>query len=93
MATRRYEARVRTSYKAVLSLILGIVGFFFLPIIISIFAIIFGWSALADVERTPALKGKDMAVVGLALGIAGIILAIAGWIVGNHWSWLIFYMF
>jgi hypothetical protein len=70
----------RTSGMATASLVCGIAGFIFGPIL-SILAIIFGGVALSHTGKDPGLKGRDMAIVGLVLGIVTGI----GWIFFVIW--------
>lgn len=61
---------------AITSMVCGIVGFFFLGLVLGIMAIIFGGVALS--RNT---KGKGMAVTGLVLGIIEVIANIVLWLV------------
>jgi len=58
----------RTSSMAVASLIMGILGFVFLPLIGSILAIVFGIMARKQINREPNTGGWAMAVIGIVLG-------------------------
>jgi len=55
--------------------VLGIIGLFIVPLILSILAIIFGVQARGDTSRDPSLGGRGMATSGLVLGIIGLVLA------------------
>ena len=64
-----------TSGKAVFSLICGIL-FIILPL--SIVAIIFGYIALSEIRRSPGrLKGRGLAITGVAFGYVGAVLIVA----------------
>jgi len=75
-----------TSGMAIASLVCGLAGFLFAPS--SILAIIFGALALSHTNKIPELKGRDMAIVGLALGIVTLIgwAVLAIWIVSVIWG-------
>ena len=59
-----------TSGKAVASLILGLLSFFF---VFAILAIVFGHIALSEIKKNAGrLQGRGMAIAGLVLGYLGI---------------------
>lgn len=89
MATPQY-AKVGTSGKAVASLILAIVGLFIFPIILSALAVIFGWLAVRDIDRNPALGGRGMAITGIVIGAIGLILGIVAVIMAARYHWFIY---
>ena len=61
-----YYPRSRTSGLAVSSLVLGIVGFFFVT---AILAVVFGHVSLSQIKRSlGAVTGRGMAIAGLVLG-------------------------
>ena len=61
-----YYPRSRTSGLAVSSLVLGILGFFFVT---AILAVIFGHVSLSQIKRSlGAISGRGMAIAGLVLG-------------------------
>jgi hypothetical protein len=64
-------APAKTSGKAIVSLVFGIVGYFPLPIIGPIVALITGYSARCDI------KNSNGSITGSGLALAGIIL---GWV-------------
>ncbi|ALR03243.1 DUF4190 domain-containing protein [Xylella fastidiosa] len=68
----------KTSTLAMASLITGILGLTWLPVVGSLCAIITGHMARAEIQRHPeALKGDELATVGLILGwIVAIMAAI-----------------
>jgi Domain of unknown function (DUF4190) len=69
----------RTSTLAIVSLIFGILGWFVLPFVGSIVAIITGHMARAEIRRDPLrIEGDGLALAGLILGW----LSIALWVVG-----------
>lgn len=68
----RQVTEQRTSGMAIASLIAGLIGILLIPIIPSIFAIIFGGVGMSQSNR-PGVKGHGMAVAGLVLGIIGLI--------------------
>jgi len=58
-----------TSPLAIISLVTGILGWFPLPIVASLVAIVTGHMARSQIRRNPAeLDGDGFAVVGLVLG-------------------------
>ena len=60
---------IRTSGKAVVSLIFGILGFLILPIVGAIVALITGYSARNDIKSSNGLlKGDGMALAGIIIG-------------------------
>jgi len=60
---------VQTSGMAVASLVMGILGWTVLPLLGSILAIVFGYSARNEIRQRPGeLEGEGMAVAGLVLG-------------------------
>jgi hypothetical protein len=60
---------VQTSGMAVASLVMGILGWTVLPLLGSILAIIFGYSARNEIRQRPGeLEGEGMAMAGLVLG-------------------------
>jgi hypothetical protein len=62
-----------TSSMALVSLILGILGWVVLPLIGSILAVVFGHVALGEIDRSGGqLGGRGMAQVGLILGYAAL---------------------
>jgi len=64
---------------AVASLVLGIAGLTVLPVICSVFAIIFGYMARRDIRQRPAAtSGNGVAVAGIVLGWIGVGLLILG---------------
>lgn len=74
--TRELPVR-RNSGWAVVSLILGIGGFIFIPIVGAVLAIIFGGIAKREIRKSGGqVKGSGMATVGITLGIIGIILPV-----------------
>jgi hypothetical protein len=73
----------KTSGKAVVSLVFGIIGFIVLPLIAGIVAVIVGYSAKGDIRKSAgALKGEDMATAGIILGWVNLGLTVIGICVG-----------
>ena len=74
----------QTSALAVVSLVMGIVGWTVLPFIGSLVAIITGHMARADIRRQPqSLEGDGLALTGLFLGwvaVIGSLLVVAGFL-------------
>ena len=70
----------RTSTLATVSLIFGILGYVFLPLLGGIVAVICGHMARAEIRRAPpgSIDGDGLAVAGLILGWIQIGLAILG---------------
>lgn len=62
-----------TDPKALGSLISGIVGLTFIPILASIVAIVLGHLGLSDIKKSAGrLKGRGMAIAGLVMGYLGV---------------------
>ncbi|WWW34042.1 DUF4190 domain-containing protein [Stenotrophomonas rhizophila] len=74
----------QTSSLAVVSLIMGIVGWTVFPFLGSLIAIVTGHMARAEIRRQPqALEGDSLAVAGLVLGwlaVIGSILVVVGFV-------------
>jgi hypothetical protein len=66
---------MKTSGMAVTTLVFGIISIFIN--FISVYAIIFGGLAIAQTTKSPALKGKGLAIAGLVLGLFMLISWIA----------------
>ena len=66
-----------TSSLAITSLIGGILGWTFVPLIGSLLAIITGHMARKEIRANPALSGDGLAVTGLVLGYVAIGLGVA----------------
>src|SRR5215469_17606431 len=62
------ESAAQTSSKAVASLALGAAGFFLVPVVCSVLAIILGRQATHEIEADPRLGGEGMARAGVILG-------------------------
>lgn len=72
-------AQVPDSSTALISLIAGILGLTFLPLIGSIVALITGFSARREIrESSGTLGGDGMAQAGIILGWVGVGLAVIG---------------
>jgi Domain of unknown function (DUF4190) len=71
----------RTSGYAIASLVLGIAGFFVIPLIPSILAIIFGQKAKDEIRTNPAIAGDGLATAGVVLGWIGVALVALGLLV------------
>jgi hypothetical protein len=62
-----------TSSMAMVSLILGILGWTVLPVIGSVVAVVFGHLGLSEIDRSgDQLSGRGMAQVGLILGYSAL---------------------
>jgi len=62
-----------TSGLAVASLIMGIVGWFLLPLVGNVLAILFGHMAKREIAQSGGrLTGEELAMVGLILGYIGV---------------------
>lgn len=66
----------RTEGFAIASLACGIAGFFAIPIIGSILAIVFGAAARKRLAQDPDLGGADLARAGIIIGWVGVVLGI-----------------
>lgn len=65
-----------TSNMALVSLIMGILGWVALPIIGSVLAVVFGHAALGEIDRSEGqLGGRGMAQIGLVLGYVALALS------------------
>lgn len=84
---RTEPRQTKTSGKAIASLILALLGLFIFPIILSLVAVILGWSALKDIERTPNTKGRGLAIAGLVIGVVGIVTGLIGVFVAAAYNW------
>ena len=71
-------APARTSGLAIASLALGVIGFFAVPLIASVLAIVFGKQAERDLARDPTLGGEGLARAGVILGWIGVAVAALG---------------
>ena len=72
-------AGVPTSGMAIASMVLGIGGLTFLPLLGSIVAVILGSMARGDIRRRPdEVSGDGVALVGVVLGWIGIGLSVLG---------------
>ena len=79
-----YSGPPTQSGKATASLVLGIVGIFVCPIILSILAIVFGIQSRKEIANSLGrLKGHGMATAGLVLGIVGLALMPIWFIIVN----------
>jgi hypothetical protein len=68
-----YEAAPPTSSMALVSLILGALGWVVLPVIGSVLAVVFGHLALREIDGSGGqLGGRGMAQAGLVLGYAAL---------------------
>ncbi len=66
-----------TSSMALVSLIMGILGWLVLPIIGSVLAVVFGHAALGEIGRSEGqIGGRGMAQVGLVLGYVALGLSV-----------------
>jgi len=63
--------RLRTSGKAVASLVLGII--FCIPLITSLLAVFFAIGGMRA-TREPTVRGRGIAIAGLVLGICGVVM-------------------
>jgi hypothetical protein len=78
----QYPNVPRSNGKAVASLVLGIVGIFVCPIIASVLAIIFGYSARTEIAASRGTQSGDSnAVAGIILGCVGLVLYAVGIII------------
>lgn len=66
-----------TSGKAIASLILGICGLFICPIILSIVALVLGYQARSEIDRSGGrMGGRGNAKAGIILGWIGLVLGL-----------------
>ena len=71
--TARPYAGMRTSGKAIASLVLGIVSLFCFGVFTGILAIVFGVNAQDEIRRNPSLMGSGLATAGIVTGIIGFV--------------------
>jgi hypothetical protein len=77
VAQRAYVQAPPTSNMALVSLIMGILGWLALPVIGSVLAIVFGHAALGEIDRSAGqLGGRGMAQIGLILGYVALGLSV-----------------
>ncbi len=70
-------ARRENSTLAIVSLVSGLLGWTFLPLVGAIVAIVTGHMARAEIRRAPdRLDGDALAVVGLVLGWGAVIASV-----------------
>ena len=66
-----------TSPLAIVSLVAGLLGWTFVPVLGSIVAIVCGHMARAEIRRSAvAMEGAGMAIAGLVLGYLAILLGV-----------------
>ena len=72
------NAAVReTSSLAIVSLVFGLLGWSFLPMLGSLVAIVTGHLARGEIRRDPArLQGDGLAIAGLVLGYTAVLMAV-----------------
>jgi multisubunit Na+/H+ antiporter MnhB subunit len=64
--------RPQSHKKAITSMILGIVGLFCIPLVLSVLALVLGIQARAEIDRSGGAYGnRGMATAGIVLGIIG----------------------
>ncbi len=74
-----YVQPARSSTMAIISLVAGIVGFFMLPFIGSLVAVITGHMAKREIrESNGTLSGDGLATAGLILGYVGLGFVVLG---------------
>ena len=79
-------AGARTSGMAIAALVMGIISIFINPL--AILAIIFGGIGISQTGKDPTLKGKGMAVAGLAIGIVIAIFWFLSMFWWSAWWWM-----
>jgi uncharacterized membrane protein len=81
------EGKEKTDVNAMLSLAFAISGIFFLPIIGSVLAFVFGIISLNKISKsTVLLKGKGMAIAGIIIGVLALLLwGLLIWILTTTW--------
>jgi predicted acyltransferase len=63
----------QTNGKAVASLVCGIAGLVFLPMVLSIAALVLGYQARRELRERPADGGSGLATAGVVLGWIGVV--------------------
>lgn len=77
-------AQPSQSGKATASMVLGIIGIFVCPIVLSVLAIVFGVQARNEINASGGrILGSSKATAGLTLGIIGLVLMPVWFIVLN----------
>jgi len=67
----------QTSTMAIVSLVMGILSWFLLPVIGGILAIITGYISRKEIKNTPGqFTGDGMAIAGMVLGITNIVFVV-----------------
>src|SRR5512144_2844743 len=80
--SHREEAPAPTSTLSITSLMMGILGWIFLPVVGGIIAIITGHLAKKEIRQSEGLLGGDgLATAGLVLGYANLTLGLCGCLV------------
>jgi mannose/fructose/N-acetylgalactosamine-specific phosphotransferase system component IIC len=69
-------ATTETSPKAIVSVVLAVLGFLVFPLIPSIAAVIVGQHARREIAADPRLRGDGLAQAGVILGWVGIAIGI-----------------
>jgi hypothetical protein len=72
------QAERRASGAAIASLVLGIIGLTFFPLIPSILALVFGSRARNEMRTDPNVSGEGLATAGIVLGWIGVALSAIG---------------
>jgi hypothetical protein len=67
-----------TNGNAIASLVLGIAGLIFIPLIPSVIAIVLGNKAKEEIAREPGVGGDGYATAGVVLGWIGVGLCVLG---------------
>lgn len=66
-----------TNGYAIASLVLGVVGIFLVPVVGSILALVFGYMARTEIDRSGGAEGgRGLAIAGIVLGWVGIVVGI-----------------
>ena len=69
----------KTNTMAIVSLVAGLVGWFMLPVVASIIAVITGHMARAQIRASHGAEdGDGMAIAGLILGYVSLLLGVIG---------------
>ncbi len=77
VAQSAYAPAPPTSNTALVSLIMGILGWVVLPVIGSLLAVVFGHAALGEIDRSGGrIGGRGLAQAGLILGYAGLAVSV-----------------
>ena len=86
-ATTTPAPALPASGRALVAMVLGIVGLLILPAILSTIAVALGAMAIRETARDPALRGRGQAIVGVVLGIVSLLVIVVPATATGEWGW------